>query len=112
MNKHNILRSLILIKLRNFSEVIRATTEEIAEFTFLFRTSRCTWSYLWVHFYLRKSFVLRASQLQYFIQTAEQTMGTKAKASLLRIFHMRPQAQLYYITNERVNYRADELDMA
>ena len=31
-----ILRSLILIKLRNFSGVIRATTEEIAKFTFLF----------------------------------------------------------------------------
>ena len=39
-------------------------------------------------------------------------MGTKAQASPLRIFHMRPQVQLYYITNERVNYRAGELDMS
>ena len=75
-----ILRSLILIKLRNFSGVIRATTEEIAKFTFLFRTRWCTWSYLWVQFYLRKSLVLRASQLQYFIQTAGQNHGHEGKS--------------------------------
>lgn len=56
--------------------------------------------------------MIRASQLQYFIQTAEQYHGHEGKASPLRIFHMRPQVQLYYITNERVNYRAGELDMA